>query len=107
MNNTGSGSGGTDKKDLTGLHELPPADPLVQEGASDFSANEAPSIEQVEHFESLDQIGMMDHPVPPEETAALESPALERAPAESVPPEVIFSELEMPPSPAPDRKSVV
>lgn len=62
MDNSGSGPGDADKKDLTGLHDLPPADPVEPEGGSDFSVNEAASIEQVEQFESIDQIGMMDHP---------------------------------------------
>jgi hypothetical protein len=74
---------GTGKKDLTGLHELPPADPVVQEGVSEFSLNEAPSIEQVDQFEPLDQIGMMDHPAPPEEPPAMESEAMEVPPLEA------------------------
>jgi hypothetical protein len=59
----------SDKKDLTGILDLPQADPVPREGTDSdpFSLNEAPPIEQVDDFASLDQIGMMDHPVAPEE----------------------------------------
>ena len=70
------------KKDLTGIMDLPQADPVPQEGASGdsnpFEVNELKPIEQIDDFASLDQIGMMDHPTPPEEAPeeiAAEAPA--------------------------------
>ena len=61
-------SGDEKNKDLTGLHELPQADPVPSESGEDpsaFSVQEP--VEQIQDFESLDQIGMMDHPPTPEE----------------------------------------
>jgi len=96
---SGSGSG---KKDLTGLHELPQADPVVQEGDSDFAVNEPAPIEKVDHFESLDQIGMMDHPiaseVPPPETydpfndTPIDAVTTETAPIDLLPSENLLEE---------------
>ncbi|MBU6153187.1 MAG: hypothetical protein KGP28_02690 [Bdellovibrionales bacterium] len=55
------------KKDLTGIMDLPQADPVkdpnAPEGADSLEFNEIKPIEQIDDFASLDQIGMMDHPV--------------------------------------------
>jgi hypothetical protein len=68
-------SGDEKKKDLTGLHELPQADPVPSESGEDpsaFSVQEP--VEQIQDFESLDQIGMMDHPATPEEQESASAP---------------------------------
>ena len=64
------------KKDLTGildLQKLQAADPNAaaqNESQDPFAVNELQAVEQVDHFDSIDQIGMMDHPEPVEEVAA-------------------------------------
>lgn len=62
-----------DKKDLTGIFDLqnqqaenPEENNSFQETIPEdpFAVNVLPEIEKIEAFESLDQIGMMDHPEP-------------------------------------------
>ena len=61
---------GNPKKDLTGIFDLPQADPILspgsEPGADPFSSETA--IEKIDDFESIDQIGMMDHVPEPEST---------------------------------------
>lgn len=64
-----------DKKDLTGILDLQKLQAENPEAMADvpvdpFAVNELQKIEQVDHFDSIDQIGMMDHPEPVEELAA-------------------------------------
>lgn len=65
-----------DKKDLTGildLQKLQAEDPnaaQLNESQDPFAVNELQPIEQVDEFQSIDQIGMIDHPEPAEETPA-------------------------------------
>ncbi len=70
-----------DKKDLTGILELPQLDPVGDDGAAvpedPFAVNELQPIEAIDTFESIDQIGMMDHEPPPEEPAPVEAPPVE------------------------------
>jgi hypothetical protein len=70
------------KKDLTGIMDLPQADPVKDpnsaEGESSLEFNELKPIEQVDDFASLDQVGMMDHPV-------IEEPTEPEAPMEADP----------------------
>jgi hypothetical protein len=70
------------KKDLTGITDLPQADPVKDpnspEGESSLEFNELKPIEQIDDFASLDQIGMMDHPV-------VEEPTEPEAPIEADP----------------------
>ena len=67
-----------DKKDLTGILELPQIDPVGDDGAAvpvdPFAVNELQPIETIDTFESIDQIGMMDHEPAPEESTP-EEPA--------------------------------
>jgi hypothetical protein len=78
---------GNDKKDLTGildLQRLQAEDPSAVAANTEqdpFAVNELQPIEQVDSFESLDQIGMMDHPTeePLQETPQ-ESPELSLEP---------------------------
>jgi hypothetical protein len=60
----------SDKKDLTGILELPQLDPVSTDGApvaeDPFAVNELKPIEAIDSFESIDEIGMMDHEPPPE-----------------------------------------
>jgi hypothetical protein len=59
-----------EKKDMTAIFELPQADlPSPEENADPFAVNVMPEGEHVDTFESIDQIGMMDH-VSPEPTIA-------------------------------------
>lgn len=57
-------SGDDQKKDLTSIIDLPQAEPIKNDdGTPEFNA--LPAVEQIDNFESLDQIGMMDHPTTP------------------------------------------
>lgn len=68
-----------EKKDLTGILELPQIDPVGDDGSAvpedPFAVNELKPIETIDTFESIDQIGMMDHEPPPEEPAPAEASA--------------------------------
>ncbi len=75
-----------DKKDLTGIFDLqkkqaenPEEFAPVQENNPEdpFAVNVLPDIEKIDAFESLDQIGMMDHPEPLTES---HDPAIDPAP---------------------------
>jgi hypothetical protein len=59
-------------KDLTGIFDLPQAEPpaVTDENADPFAVNEMPPSERVDSFESIDQLGMIDH-------APVESPSAE------------------------------
>jgi hypothetical protein len=67
-----------DKKDLTGILDLPQLDPVGDDGAKapedPFAVNELQPIEAIDSFESIDQIGMMDHEPPPEEAPPVMDP---------------------------------
>jgi hypothetical protein len=67
-----------EKKDLTGIHELPQIDPVGDDGSAvpedPFAVNELKPIEAIDTFESIDQIGMMDHEPPPEEVPTADAP---------------------------------
>ncbi len=75
-----------DKKDLTGILDLPQLDPVGDDGAKapedPFAVNELLPIEAIDTFESIDQIGMMDHEPPPEEIPTSEPPPEEIFPAQ-------------------------
>ena len=75
-----------DKKDLTGILELPQIDPVTDDGSAvpedPFAVNELQPIETIDTFESIDQIGMMDHEPPPEEPAADPAESQPEAPVE-------------------------
>ena len=66
--------GKTDKKDMTGIFDLPPSEQTAHEAATNPFATET-AIEKIDDFESIDQIGMMDHEPAPE---AQEEPSLDR-----------------------------
>ena len=106
--------GAPPKKDLTGIMDLPQADPVHDPNAPDGSSpdefNELQPVEQIDDFASLDQIGMMDHPVaeeqPPETSFLEDPPVLDQesilAPEEIAPPESpLIAELEAQPEPDP------
>jgi len=63
------------KKEFTSILDLQKLqaenpDPITDDATQDpFAVNTLSAIEQVDHFDSIDQIGMMDHPEP---TAAVE-----------------------------------
>ena len=79
------------KKDLTGLTMLP--DHPVSDKSDDSSAIPAPAFtdsEKVDAFESIEELGMIDHPIeeeteitPEPETALDHSPELEQAPVQA------------------------
>ena len=84
-----------EKKDLTGIMELPQLDPTQADGTpveeDPFAVNELQPIEAIDAFESIDQIGMMDHEpspeeqvdqVPPSEDPFQELSSLDQAPPE-------------------------
>ena len=60
------------KKDLTGIFDLPQAEALPDEEKDPFAVNELQQVEQIESFDSIDSLGMMDHPT---EESAPENPA--------------------------------
>ena len=82
-----------EKKDLTSIMDLPQADPIKREGQDQEEFNELQPIDQINDFESLDQIGMMDHPAPPEEPVLDE---LASAQPEIAQPEIAQPEIAQP-----------
>jgi hypothetical protein len=78
------------KKDLSGIITLPKGN---DEALDPFAVNELSAIEQVDTFESIDEIGMMDHPT--DETSsgadldpsfgALTEPAIESTTQQAIP----------------------
>ncbi len=91
------------KKDLTGLHELPQAEPSPDEQKDPFAMDELQPIEKIDAFESIDQIGMIDHPAPVEDAPPMEEPP---APAEEAPPvEAVAPEAEVTPFEQPTEQS--
>jgi hypothetical protein len=78
-----------DKKDLTGILDLPQLDPVGDDGASvpedPFAVNELQPIEAIDTFESIDQIGMMDHEPPPEEPPPSQELSAEQLPTDTLP----------------------
>jgi hypothetical protein len=89
-----------DKKDLTSILDLPQADPVVREGVDQEELNDLKPVEQIQDFESLEQIGMIDHPA---------SPADEMPPPESSAPfpesAVLSAELTAPEAFTPEEPS--
>jgi hypothetical protein len=83
-----------DKKDLTSIMDLPQADPVKREGQDQEEFNELHPIDQINDFESLDQIGMMDHPTPPDEAPA-ETIDPAEDPASSIIPDPLPAQPEM------------
>jgi hypothetical protein len=90
-----SGSGDpSEKKDLTSIIDLPQADPIKREGQNQEEFNQLQPIDQIQDFESLDQIGMMDHPTPPEEPqsdAGADLPAFQSEPETQDSPSLDFN----------------